>query len=139
MVEHIHDLLVQDEGLRFKPYKDTVGKITIGVGRNLTDKGLSLAEIEYLLDNDITDCKKELDKALPWWRKLSEARQAVFISMVFNMGLYGWLGFHTTLALIEAGDYTGAAEHMLQSKWADQVGDRAIRLSRMMATGQWHD
>jgi lysozyme len=124
------------EGVRDRPYKDSVGKLTIGVGRNLTDKGLKPKEIEYLLMNDIMDCIDDLNKYLPWWRQLNEVRQRVLMDMCFNLGIGGLLGFKNTLAFIQSGDYEQASQNMLLSKWASQVGQRSRRLSEMMRTGQ---
>lgn len=124
------------EGVRNRPYTDSVGKLTIGVGRNLTDKGLKPKEVEYLLMNDIMDCVDDLNRNIPWWRQLNEVRQRVLMDMCFNLGIGKLLGFENTLKYMEHGDYTQAAANMLQSKWAAQVGQRAKRLSEMMRTGQ---
>lgn len=128
------------EGERRKPYRDTVGKLTIGIGRNLDDKGLRRDEIEYLLANDIADARADLDRYLPWWRGLDPVRQRVLIDMVFNMGAGspgkgGLLSFVNTLSEIRRGNYGIAADMMLASKWAQQVGGRAVRLATMMRTG----
>lgn len=125
-----------DEGERLKPYKDTVGKLTIGVGRNLDDVGISEDESSYLLGNDIDRTMLALDGALPWWRQLNEVRQRVVVNMAFNMGIHGLLLFKQTLAAMQAGDYAHAADQMLNSTWATQVGLRAARLSKMMREGQ---
>lgn len=122
------------EGERLKPYRCTAGKLTIGVGRNLEDRGISAEESAYLLGNDIDDHWRELVKALPWVEQLDEVRQRVLLDMAFNLGIGGLLGFKNTLATIKAGDYQKAAAMMLDSRWAKQVGQRANRLSRMMAT-----
>jgi lysozyme len=124
------------EGERLKPYRCTAGKLTIGVGRNLEDRGISREESAMLLANDIANEERELLRALPWVAKLDEVRQRVLLDMSFNLGLVGLLGFKRTLSTIEAGDYQAAATMMLDSKWAKQVGQRAERLSRMMATGK---
>lgn len=123
------------EGERLKPYRDTVGKLTIGVGRNLDDRGITREESAMLLANDIAAEERELLNALPWVATLDEVRQRVLLDMSFNMGLVGLLGFKRTLATIQAGEYQAAAMMMLDSRWAKQVGRRAERLSRMMATG----
>lgn len=124
-----------DEGERLKPYKDTVGKLTIGVGRNLDDVGISEEESGYLLGNDIDRTMMALDNALPWWRQLDEVRQRVVVNMAFNMGVRGLLLFKQTLAAMQSGDYSHAADQMLNSTWATQVGLRASRLSKMMREG----
>ena len=145
------------EGFRSKPYRDSVGKLTIGYGRNLDDVGLTLAEKEFLgirsgkqlfdgisqkeaevlLLNDITRAKVRLFTALPWVQKLDDVRQNVLIEMAFNLGVHGLLGFRNTLSAIEAGRFTDASKRMLRSKWAAQVGQRAVTLSEMMRTGKF--
>jgi len=126
--------LHEDE--RLKPYRCTAGKLTIGVGRNLEDRGITREESAYLLANDIAAEERELLRALPWVAQLDEVRQRVLLDMSFNLGIVGLLGFKNTLATIRAGEYTKAAAMMLDSRWAKQVGQRAERLSRMMATGK---
>lgn len=128
--------LTRDEGLRLKPYRDTVGKLTIGIGRNLDDVGISQDEAMHLLDNDIARTTAALDKAIPWWRSLNDVRQRVVVNMAFNLGVAGLLGFKNTLAAMKAGRYADAAWGMLASKWATQVGERAKRLAAMMAKGE---
>jgi lysozyme len=127
---HLH------EGERLKIYRCTSGKWTIGVGRNLEDRGITREESAYLLANDIAAEERELLRALPWVAQLDEVRQRVLLDMSFNMGIVGLLGFKNTLATIQEGNYQRAAAMMLDSKWAEQVGARAERLARMMATGK---
>lgn len=124
------------EGERLKPYRCTSGKLTIGVGRNLEDRGITAQESAYLLANDIEAEERALVKALPWVAQLDEVRQRVLLDMAFNMGIGTLLTFKNTLATVRAGDYQRAAVMMLDSRWARQVGERAQRLSRMMATGK---
>jgi lysozyme len=124
------------EGERLKPYRCTAGKLTIGIGRNLEDRGITAAESAYLLANDVAAVQQQVLRSLPWVAQLDDVRQRVLIDMAFNMGIGGLLQFKNTLATIKAGDYTKAAAMMLDSKWAGQVGQRAERLSRMMATGK---
>jgi lysozyme len=128
--------LARDEGRRLKPYTDTVGKLTIGVGRNLTDRGLSDGEVDHLLDQDIALSEAELDKVAPWWREMSGVRQRVLLNMHFNMGWPRLSNFKNTLGAMQAGDYAKAADGMLASVWAQQVGQRAVRLAKMMRTGE---
>lgn len=137
MADKLTDMLVDHEGMRRKPYRCTAGKLTIGVGRNLDDRGISPDEAMYMLANDIRDSRRELSAAFPWFDKLDEVRQAVLIDMCVNLGLSRLQGFRNTLALLGVGKYEAAAQEMLDSKWAEQVGRRSQRLSRMMATGRW--
>ena len=129
------DELRTDEGLRLFPYQDTVGKMTIGIGRNLTDVGISLDEAKYLLNNDIDKVVKQLNIKLPWWVTLSENRQRVLANMAFNLGINKLLGFNSTLAYLQTGQYDKAADGMIKSTWAKQVGARADRLAKMMREG----
>ena len=126
-----HQLKVH-EGIKRFPYTDTVGKLTIGVGRNLDDRGLSDSEVEYLLQNDLRLSAFELDKAYPdWWRQTA-TRRAVLIDMMFNLGRPRFLTFKKFLAALKACDYHTAATEMLDSKWAKQVGRRSQVLAYMM-------
>jgi lysozyme len=125
-------MLVRHEGLRTKPYRDTVGKLTIGVGRNLDDVGISEAEALVLLDTDINHCFRELTRALPFFGSLSSDRQNVLIDMAINLGVAGLLGFKKMIRHLEHSDFKGAASEMLDSKWARQNGARATELSEMM-------
>lgn len=124
--------LLRDEGLRLKPYRCTAGRLTIGVGRNLDDRGITRCEALVLLDNDIKACWGQLAVALPWVMQAPEAVQEVLVNMCFNLGLAGLLGFRQTLDYLKAGLRMDAAEEMLRSKWAEQVGARAERLARKL-------
>ncbi len=121
--------LILDEGLRFKPYRCTAGRLTIGVGRNLEDRGITEEEALTLLDHDIRSFWSQLVLALPWLVQAPEAVQEVLLNMCFNLGLAGLLQFRQTLGHLEAGRWLEAAEEMLRSKWAAQVGPRAGRLA----------
>lgn len=125
--------LFRDEGLRLKPYKDTVGKLTIGVGRNLDDVGISREEALQMLQNDIKRTEADLDKHLSWWRSKPEPIQRVLTNMAFNMGIGGLLKFKNTLKAFEQNRWKDAAAGMLNSKWATQVGDRSKRLAKIVA------
>jgi len=135
MTPFLSEDLERDEGLRLKPYADTVGKLTIGVGRNLDDVGISEVEARMMLQEDIRRATRGLDSRLPWWRSLCDERQDVLVNMAFNLGLSRLLGFKGTLAKMQAKDWAGAAAEMLDSAWAKQVGGRARRLSEQMRRG----
>lgn len=129
------DMLKRHEGFRAHPYVDTVGKVTIGYGRNLDDKGLTLKEAESLLINDILEATKDLQRNCAWYNALDPVRKDVVINMVFNMGLPKVLGFQKMIAAIGRHDYEEAAKEMLDSKWAMQVKGRAKELATMMREG----
>ena len=124
------------EGLRLKPYRDSVGKLTVGVGRNLDDVGLREGEAMFLCFCDVAAVEQALDGRLPWWRGLDASRRAVLVDMGFNMGVAGLCDFTDMLAAAKAGRFGDAAQAMLRSRWAGQVGRRAATLSRMMRTGE---
>lgn len=132
-------LLLRHEGIRLKPYKDSVGKLTIGIGRNLDDIGISEMEALYLLSNDIRRVSKQAQDAFPWFKSISVTRQDVVLSMIFNLGLAGFSKFKMLIQAIAVQDYERAAKEMIQSKWSQQVGNRAKELAQMMRTGVYID
>ncbi len=140
MKDKLLQQLKRDEGFVDHAYQDHLGYWTIGIGRLIDRrKGGKITEDEplYLLNNDVERFEKEVTKALPWVSNLDEARRGVILNMAFNLGTQGLLGFKNTLKNIQEGNYAQAAKMMLDSKWAYQVGNRAIRLAKQMETGQW--
>lgn len=139
-MDNITRLLRGDEGEILTAYTDHLGYLTIGVGR-LIDKrkggGITKEESAYLLANDIMRKSIELDNKLSWWKSLDDARRGVLLSMAFQMGVDGLLGFKNTLSMVKSGDYEGAAKGMLNSLWAKQTPERAGRMAEQMRTGQW--
>ena len=137
--QHLVELTKGFEGLRLKPYKCPAGKLTIGYGRNLTDLGISESEADILFHHDFLSA--ELD-TIAWLKKydmkpedLSENRFYVLTDMMFNMGWASCLQFKTFMSELKKGHYDDAAKAMLKSKWATQVGNRAIKLAGMMKNG----
>lgn len=134
------DNFIKHEGRVFKegyhkPYKDSVGKLTIGYGRNITDRGITEDEALLLLHNDIQQTVNELRKKYYWFDSLDEVRQEVIVNMAFNMGVPTFSQFVNTISYIEEGKFDLAAANMLKSKWSRQVGIRATELAREMASG----
>lgn len=134
---NIYEQLRRDEGTRLKPYTDTVGKLTIGIGRNLSDKGITLEEAELLLANDVDEVILGLEGAGYVAKDDNDARYYVLVNMAFNLGPAGLLAFRIMLKAYRDGDWETAAAEMLRSKWAQQVGDRAERLAKQMREGVW--
>ena len=135
----IEQMLIIDEGIRLKPYRDTVGKLTIGVGRNLEDIGITEEEALFLLDNDIKKAKEDVKKVFgEVYYELDPVRKSVLINMMFNLGLPRFLTFKKFIQAVKEKDFIKASQEMLDSKWANQVKDRAKRLSFMMRTGKIH-
>jgi lysozyme len=130
-------LLTRDEGLRLKPYRCTAGKLTIGVGRNLEDVGITKEEAEQMLANDISRVTVDIVKRIPWALKLDDARFSVIHSMVFQMGIGGVMNFRKFLNALQMGDYTKASIEMMDSKWAQHDSPaRAKRLAEVMRSGK---
>lgn len=142
MNPYIAAMLKRDEGVRESAYQDSLGYWTIGVGRLIDGrKGGKLKpdEIDYLLRNDIAEVESFAAR-LPWFHELNEARQAVILNMLFNLGpepfdADGYKDWPIFVKQIQAGDFDAAADNMLKTLWARQVGARAGRLAQIMRTG----
>jgi len=126
-----------DEGKRSKMYLDTVGKWTAGVGRNLSDRAFSEDEIQLMLSNDIDLALKDARQLVPGFDQLNDVRQEVLANMSLNLGYTRLAGFKKFLAAVNASEFAEASLEMLDSKWAQQVGARSLRLSKAMRTGSW--
>lgn len=152
------DQLILHEGLKLHVYQDHLGIDTIGVGRNLEDRGINDGELafmnllktevyeqgiteanaRFLLSNDIDIVEEELYDAHPCIDRLDDVRIRVVLDMAFNMGVPRLRNFKNMWAGIHEGDYVRASLEMLDSRWATQVGQRAVRLSNAMKTGELH-
>ena len=135
-------MLERDEGKRAYPYDDATGrgivaqgKVTIGIGRNLTDVGLHDDEIELLISNDIAAAVRDLEHAIPWALELPALERRVMINLAFNLGIAGLLKFRTFLGAMQRRDAAAAVAALKDSKWHNQVGARAVRLESMITFG----
>lgn len=140
MSDKLMQLISLHEGRCAHAYQDSLGFLTIGVGHLIDSRRggkISEAAIDLLLDSDIRDVTNQIDLALPWAATLDPVRLAVLMDMCFNLGIVNLLGFKHFLISLQTRDYKIASEQMLQSKWAEQVKTRAIRLSKMIETGGW--
>ena len=150
--------LIVSEGLRLQVYKDTLGIDTIGIGRNLEDRGITkeeLADLDiptiehvyeygiteadavYLATNDVQIVEEELVRAHPCVDRLDSVRQLILIDMAFNMGVPRLCKFKKMWAAVEAEDFPTAAKEMLDSRWAKQVKGRATKLANAMHNGEF--
>ncbi len=129
--------LTVDEGLRLKPYRDTMGIFSIGIGRNLESVGISEAEARYMLDNDIDRVVRGLDAHVSWWRNLDDVRQEVLVNMGFNVGIAKLLKFEKMLSALHEGDFRRAAAEARDSLWYRQVPNRAKRLADALESGHF--
>lgn len=146
--------LRRHEGEELEPYQDTVGKWTVGIGRNFDDVGFSTDELreligegissqlsETLLENDIKVAQDELEKVFDAevLDGLDDARHNVLINMIFNMGRPRLSQFRMMIAAVNAGDWNEAADQMIDSRWYRQVGNRAVELVAQMRTGDYQE
>lgn len=142
-------ILKELEGLRLKPYDDhdgleftqgdlLTGKLTIGWGRNLNDRGITKEEAQYLFDNDLDYVEAAARKAFPWFASLDPVRQDVIVNLCFNIGIGGVQGFKRMIAAIERHDWPQAAWELSNSQWKSQVGrERHDMLTEALEYGKW--
>jgi len=135
------EMLKRHEGVKTHCYKDHLGLETIGVGRCIAEGSLGLSddEVEYLLAGDIARCRDELTDEYFWFPALNDARQAACINLIFNLGATRLRGFVLALEAMANEDFEEAAAQFLDSRWAKQVGNRAIEVTDMIRTGQWKE
>jgi lysozyme len=130
------DRIRKEEGLRLKPYLDTVGKMTIGYGRNLANKGISQVEANYLFNNDIQEVIDDLVMHLDYWPTLKPKYQAVLVDLCFNLGIAGLLQFKNMLAAMCRGDDTIARASLLDSVAYKQEPNRLNALAEIISKGE---
>ena len=156
--EHFIEELIKHEGLKLQVYKDTLGIDTIGIGRNLEDRGISQEELDdldipnmdviyeygiteadavYLAQNDVQIVEDELLRAHPCVDRLDSVRQLILMDMAFNMGVPRLCKFQKMWNAIHEEKYDVAAKEMLDSRWANQVKSRAIKLANAMHNGEF--
>ena len=144
-LETLGKRLTIEEGDRLVAYLESLGILTVGRGHNCVARpvdGVNQAgdtitqeQDDALFADDVKDACVQLDNNLPWWSALDDDRQNVMLDMCFNMGIQTLMTFTNTLAHIEAGEYDEAADGMAASRWAKQVGNRAVFLENAMRTG----
>lgn len=126
--------LISHEGCKRFPYCDTVNKITIGIGYNLTARGLPDDVINTLYNQDVQYFYCQLSE-FEWFRKLNEDRQLVLLDMSF-MGIKKLLGFEELIKAIIREDWEAAEKEILNSKWTEDVGEkRSTECANGMRTG----
>lgn len=134
----IHEFIKRHEGIRLKPYTDSLGHITIGWGRNLDTAGITREEADYLFVNDVTRATNAAMRVYgDRFGDLAPARQAALIAMAYQLGEAGLAGFKNMLAFMRSGDFRRAAEEAMESRWATQTLRRAHETATMIETGKW--
>jgi len=139
-MNHLIEMLKRHEGVETHAYTDSVGKVTIGVGRNIDPDGglgLSQKEITYLLQNDVDRVEQELVYSLPWFEYMEWQRMDALVNICFNLGLPRFLKFKKALAAAEDQDWELCADEFMDSRWASQVGQRAVELTTLIRTGEY--
>ena len=136
MSDRLKKLTKEFEGCRLKPYKCPAGKLTIGYGRNLDDVGISQAEADMMFERDFSKAEADARKICEEFdidvNNLTEQRFYVLTDMCFNLGYGGLKKFKGMLTALKNGLYEDAANAMLDSLWAKQVGNRATKLAVLM-------
>ena len=141
-MEKLLAMLKRHEGVESHAYECSEGKITVGVGRNIDAEGgigLSEEEIDFLLQNDIQRCIVELSSEYDWFIDLDDVRKDAMVDIAFNLGITRLRLFKRALAAMAVGNYKEASTEFLDSKWAKQVGSRALELTDMIASGEYVD
>ena len=118
----------EHEGYSNKLYKCTAGKWTIGWGRNIEDKGISIDEAELMFKNDIYDAIRDLMKIFPDLPEMEENIRIVLVDMMFNLGYNKFSEFKKFIEAVKQGDRGAAKREMVDSAWFKQVGNRGKRL-----------
>jgi lysozyme len=136
-MEQLLEQLIRHEGLELKPYKCTSDKLTIGVGRNLQDVGITKEEALLLLKNDVENVEQQLKHYMSWSENLDPVRRAALTNFVFNVGIGTALKFENAMEALKQSDYDTAAAELLDSRWSTQVGSRAQELATQIRTGSW--
>lgn len=135
-IDVLINTLKRHEGIQLKPYRDTAGKLTIGVGRNLNDVGISKHEADMLLENDILTAYGDASSVVPNMAGFNEVRQNVIINMAFNLGKPRFMEFVKMIAALRIENFGVAADEMKDSRWYRQVGMRAKELVWQMRHGE---
>lgn len=134
----LEKMLRRDEGERLKVYADSLGHPTIGIGRALDTQGISEAEASFLLGNDISRVQQEA-QAFPFYAFLRIERQAVVLSMLFQLGFSKFLLFKNFLSAMARGDWKAAAGEMRNSEAYRQTPARWERLAKQMESGEFQE
>jgi lysozyme len=130
----LHDLK-RDEGFRDRPYRDSAGVLTVGYGWNMETRPMRESEATARLSNDRDHAIRELARAFPWFEALSDNRRRALANMAFNLGLSRLRSFRKMLKALAEEDFETAANEALNSRWAEQVGNRADRIATLIRSG----
>lgn len=137
MKTKLQNLLIQDEGLKLNPYICTASKLTIGVGHNIDDNGISEETAMFILDEDLKQAINDLRTIFSFKIDTDSPRHCALISLMFNIGLTRFKKFNKMILAAKLGDWDHAADELKASKWYTQVGNRGPKLTLMLKTDKW--
>ena len=133
--QKLEQLLIEEEGCILHAYEDHLSYLTIGVGRLIDNRkggGISMAEAMLLLENDLDRISIRVRDKIPRFNLWPEDVRLATMSMAFQLGVEGLMGFQNMLRAMEAEDWEEAAQHALDSKWATQTPERAKRMAKLI-------
>jgi len=133
-MDRLRNTITRHEGARLEMYQDSLGIWTIGVGHNIQEKGISDRVMNLMLEEDLEEAISELLRNVSFFTKMPEQVQEALVNLSFNMGIPRLMQFKKTLAYLREGDFTSAADELLDSRYATQVGERAIEIADMIRT-----
>jgi|TARA_R110002124_G_scaffold258609_1_gene424393 lysozyme len=134
--ERLRETIIRHEGIRLDMYQDTLGIWTVGVGHNIQEKGISQAVMELMLEEDLAEAVSELKRSVSFFSKMPEQVQEALVNLAFNMGIPRLMQFKKTLAYLRDGNFEAAADELLDSRYAEQVGRRADEVADMIRTAE---
>jgi|TARA_B110000914_G_C15459310_1_gene444996 lysozyme len=134
--ERLRETIIRHEGTRLDMYQDTLGIWTVGVGHNIQEKGISQAVMELMLEEDLAEAVSELKRSVSFFSKMPEQVQEALVNLAFNMGIPRLMQFKKTLAYLRDGNFEAAADELLDSRYAEQVGRRADEVADMIRTAE---
>jgi lysozyme len=132
LIDDLKAMLIKNEGIELKPYFCTSNKITIGVGRNLSDNGITKQEADTLLTNDMDNVFADLDRNIPFWKSMPYNVRLALADLCFNLGIRKLCKFSKMLEALEERDFELAGAELLDSRYAQQVKKRADRNYRLI-------
>lgn len=136
-MNNLVEQLKRHEGIRLDPYRCTSNKLTIGIGRNLDDVGITEEEAEILLMNDLKRVDQQIKAHMPWTSELTQVRYEALMNFVFNVGIGTALKFQNAMEALKQSDYDTASAELLNSRWASQVGARSQEIANQIRTGEY--
>ena len=125
----LKEQIKENEGFSSTAYYCTENHLTIGYGFAVKDLILDKDLADIILDRKLDDLKKRIDNTFDWWKTSDEEVKNVVVEMCFQLGIRGFSRFRKSIDHLKNKRYAKASVEMLDSKWAKQTPNRAIKLS----------